>query len=128
MPVKFILKITKEILELSKGCGADNNLETTGRNCAIAICLKDLFPGVFVTGYTIYPFGNNKNYQFNDLKIDLPKIAQDFIRVFDSLSAMPRVRLTLPEFEFEISISDEIISQINIDEVRDIKRQPKYLV
>ncbi len=124
MAVQFKMKITKEILELSKDCGADNNIETTGKNCAIAICVKDIFPEVFVTGYSIYPFGTNENYRFNDLKIELPKIAQDFIRVFDSLCAMPRLRLTLPEFEFEISISDEIISQINIDEIRDIKHRP----
>jgi hypothetical protein len=30
------------------------------------------------------------------------------------------VRLYLPEFEFEILIPDEIISQINIDEVKNI--------
>ncbi|MDQ6843658.1 MAG: hypothetical protein M3Z92_04790 [Bacteroidota bacterium] len=124
MPVQFKMKITREILEISKECGADNDLETTGKNCAIAVCLRDLFPDVFVTGYHIYPFGADRSNSFNDLKIEMPKVAQDFIRVFDSLCAMPRVRLTLPEFEFEISISDEIISQINIDEVRDIKYHP----
>ena len=49
----------------------------------------------------------------------MPKIAQDFVKVFDSLSAIHKLRLLLPEFEFEISIPDEIIAEINIDEVRD---------
>ncbi|MEO6637871.1 MAG: hypothetical protein ABIN25_06320, partial [Ginsengibacter sp.] len=100
MPVQFKMKINREILELSKNCGADNNIESTGKNCAIAICLMDLFPDVFVTGYSVYPFGSNPKYCSNNLKIELPKIAQDFIRVFDSLSAIPRLRLTLPEFDF----------------------------
>ncbi len=125
MPVEFKIKITKETLELSKYCGANNEIETTGKNCAIAVSLKDMFPYVFVTGYYIYPFGTDEHSNLNDLKIEMPKIAQDFVRVFDSLSGMPRLRPTLPEFEFEISISDEIISQVNIDEVRNLKYVPR---
>jgi len=118
MPVRFKIKVTKEILELSKECGAHNDFDTIGKNCAIAIALKDIFPGVVVTDYYIYPFGIDNKNKLDDLRIVMPKIAQDFVKVFDSLSAIHKLRLLLPEFEFEISIPDEIISQINIDEVR----------
>ena len=118
MPVRFKIKVTKEILELSKECGAHNDFDTMGKNCAIAIALKDIFPGVVVTDYYIYPFGIDNKNKLDDLRIVMPKIAQDFVKVFDSLSAIHKLRLLLPEFEFEISIPDEIISQINIDEVR----------
>ena len=118
MPVRFKIKVTKEILELSKECGAHNDIETIGENCAIALALKDIFPQVVVTDYYIYPFGIDNKNKLDDLRIVMPKIAQDFVRLFDSLSAIPGVRPMLPEFEFEISIPDEIIAEINIDEVR----------
>ena len=118
MPVRFKIKVTKEILELSKECGAHNDFDTIGKNCAIAIALKDIFPGVVVTDYYIFPFGIDNKNKLDDLRIVMPKIAQDFVKIFDSLSAIHKLRLLLPEFEFEISIPDEIISQINIDEVR----------
>ena len=118
MPVQFKIKVTKEILELSKECGAHNDFDTIGKNCAIAIALKDIFPGVVVTDYYIFPFGIDNKNKLDDLRIVMPKIAQDFVKIFDSLSAIHKLRLLLPEFEFEISIPDEIISQINIDEVR----------
>jgi len=120
MPVRFKIKVTKEILELSKECGAHNDFDTIGKNCAIAIALKDIFPEVVVTDYYIYPFGIDNKNKLDDLRIVMPKIAQDFVKVFDSLSAIHKLRLLLPEFEFEISIPDEIISQINIDEVRTL--------
>jgi hypothetical protein len=118
MPVRFKIKVTKEILELSKECGAHNDFDTIGKNCAIAITLKDIFPEVVVTDYYIFPFGIDNKNKLDELRIVMPKIAQDFVKVFDSLSAIHKLRLLLPEFEFEISIPDEIISQINIDEVR----------
>ena len=117
MPVPFKIRVTKEILELSRNCG-QNEIEIIGKNCAIALALKDIFPEVFVSGYYIHPFGSDDENKMAHLEIPLPKVAQDFVRLFDSLSAIPGVRPMLPEFEFEISIPDEIIAEINIDEVR----------
>ena len=82
--------------------------------------MKDIFPDVNVTGDYIYPFGIDYNDRWDELKIHLPKVAQDFINVFDSLSAIPNQRLRLPEFDFEIVIPDEIIAEINIDEIKTI--------
>ena len=125
MPVPFKIKITKDVLELSKSCGSEE-LEIIGENCAIALGLKHIFPEVVVTGDYIYPFGIDYNDRWDELKIALPKIAQDFIRVFDSLSVIPNQRLRLPEFEFEISIPDEIIAEINIDKVRALNDAPSF--
>lgn len=124
MSVHFEIKITKEILQLSKECGTHGEIDTIEKNCAIAVSLKDIFPGVFVTGDYIYPFGIHENNSVDELKIEMPKIAKDFVRVFDALRAIPKVRLCLPEFEFELSIPDEIISQINIDEIKTLAFLP----
>ena len=123
MPVRFKIKVTKDILELSRNCSSED-LEIIGENCAIALALKHIFPDVNVTGDCIYPFGMDYNDKWDELKIKLPKIAQDFIKVFDSLSAIPNQRLRLPEFEFEISIPDEIIAEINIEEIRALNYAP----
>ena len=125
MSVQFKIKITKAILQSSKECGTNSQIEMIGKNCAIAVSLMDIFPEVFVSGDYIYPFGFNENNHFEDLKIQLPKVASDFIRVFDSLCAIPNVRLILPEFEFELSIPDEIISRIDIDEIRRLTSAPR---
>jgi len=123
MEVQFKIKITKEILERSKECGAFNDVDKIGNNCAIALAVKDLFPNVFVTVHHIYPFGVDESNEYNYLRIELPKIALDFIKLFDSLRSIPKARLSLPEFEFEILIPDEIISQINIDEIEFLLEQ-----
>jgi len=122
MPVPFKIKVTQEIFELSRNCGR-NEFEIIGKNCAIALALKDIFPDVFVSGYYIHPFGSDDENKMGHFEIPLPKIAQDFVRVFDSLCAITGVRLMLPECEFDISIPDEIIEEINIDEVRNVDFQ-----
>ena len=119
MPVTFEIKITKEILAGSKECGTHNDLEKIGNNCAIALAVKDIFPNVFVTTHHIYPFGIDDD-RYNRLSIPLPGVALNFIKIFDSLRSIHNARLCLPEFEFNIDIPDEIISLIDIDEVKNI--------
>ena len=116
MPVHFTIQITKDILERSKFCPASDDLKLTGENCAVAHALKDLFPDVCVSASHIHPFGKDVNDRA--CIIELPAVARDFVRVFDSLSSMPRVRPLLPVFDFEICIPDAVISRINIDELR----------
>ena len=55
-----------------------------------------------------------------EIKIPLPLIAQQFIKLFDGFRLTPKLRLLLPEFEFTIDIPDEAIEPINIDEVREL--------
>jgi hypothetical protein len=125
MLVQFKIAVTREILELSLQCGTSKNIEEVGKNCAIALAVKDIFPDVLVTDDYIYPFGINKYAKTGELKIELPQVAKDFIKVFDSLCGMPKVRRCLPEFDFEIPVSDEIISQINIGEVKALINFPQ---
>jgi hypothetical protein len=117
MPVPFQIKVTRDILELSKECGVNGDVATIGKNCAIALTLKDLFPNVFVSGDDIFPFGKEDKNPSHHITIPMPKVARDFVKVFDSLSAIHNLRLRLPEFEFSIDIPDEIISEIDIEEV-----------
>ena len=123
MPAPFKIKVTKNILELSKACGINNDRNTNGNNCAIACALKDIFPDVFVSDYVIYPFGININQETNNLAIVMPKIARDFVSLFDSLVAVHNLRPCLPEFEFSIDIPDSVISEINIDEIKALTQQ-----
>ena len=90
-----------------------------GNNCAVAFALMDIFPNVYVTNYFIFPFGMENERQQN-LKIPLPVVAQQFIKLFDGFRLTPKLRLLLPEFEFNIDVHDEVIEQINIDEVREL--------
>ena len=90
-----------------------------GNNCAIAFALMDIFPNVYVTNYCIFPFGIECEKEQN-LKISLPIVAQQFIKLFDGFRVAPKLRLLLPEFEFTIEVEDEVIEQINIDEVKEL--------
>jgi hypothetical protein len=116
MPTAFTIRITKKIIDHAKFCGGREQ-QSIGENCAIAIAIKDLFPAAFVSKNHIHPLG----FEQAGMSIELPPIARDFIRVFDSLVAMPKVRLMLPEFEFLISIPDKLLEQINIDEITTMR-------
>jgi hypothetical protein len=121
MAVEFKINITKEIIEHCKNCGAENNKQELSRNCAVAFALKDIFPDVYVTNFYIFPFGIDTEERKN-IKITMPVIAQQFIKLFDGFYLMPALRLLLPEFEFTIDIPDEAINCINIDELKDLIR------
>lgn len=119
MPVQFTIRITKEIIEHCKSCGTENNKQEIGSNCAVAFALKDIFPDVYVTDYYIFPFGMNAE-NGKEMKIAMPVIAQQFIKLFDGFYLMPNLRPLLPEFEFTIDIPAEVIDQVNIDEVMEL--------
>ena len=126
MSVQLKISVTREIIKQCKHCGIGNDKYEIGKNCAVAIAVADIFPDAYVTNYYIYPFG--LEYEKEDkLKIALPLVAQQFIKLFDSFSVIPKLRLLLPEFEFSIDVSDEVIEHINIDEVRDLIRGNKFL-
>jgi hypothetical protein len=116
MPVQFKIRITKEIIERCKDCGTEGNIREIGNNCAVAFVLKDIFPDVYVTDSYIFPFGIDSE-KGKDIKILLPVIAQQFIKLFDGFYLMPNLRTSLPEFEFTINTPAEVLDLINIDEV-----------
>ena len=123
MPFQLKISIVKEIIEQCKNCGNENEEHEIGKNCAVAVALIDIFPNVYVTNYYISPFGIDHEKE-HILRIPLPIVAQQFIKLFDAFRLTPKLRLLLPEFEFTIDVHDEVIEQINIDEVRElIKRE-----
>jgi hypothetical protein len=119
MSIQFKISITKEIINQAKHCGTENDMYEMGRNCAIALALKDIFPEVYVTNYLIFPFGIDARDE-KDVKIPLPVVAQQFIKLFDGFRLIPHLRLLLPEFEFAIDIPAEVINAINIDEIKEL--------
>jgi len=118
MPAEFKIAITKEIISHCKNCGTGNEAPRIENNCAIAFALADIFPKVYVTNLCIFPFGIDGNKE-NDIKIPIPIIAQQFIKLFDGFYLMPNLRPSLPEFEFTIEISAEVLDNINIDEIKE---------
>jgi len=119
VPIEFKIAITKDILAHCKNCGNGNEAVRTENNCAIAFALADIFPLVYVTNDYIFPFGIDGDKKI-DIKIPLPPIAQQFIKLFDGFRLTPNLRMLLPAFEFIIDIPDKVIEQINIDEVREL--------
>jgi|GEM_PF-3038206 len=55
----------------------------------------------------------------------MPIIAQQFVKLFDGFGIIPKLRLLLPAFEFTISIPDEVVEQLNIDEVSKLIKANK---
>ena len=104
---KLKIKVTKDILERSKMC-----LTNVGYNCAVALAVRDIFPRAWVEDDCIMPVSVEQT------KIPLPESATDFISKFDRYDAEERVNM--PELEFEISIPDEVIEKINIEELKPL--------
>jgi len=119
MPVPFKIAITKEIIAHCKNCGTVSESDKIENSCAIAFALANIFPKVYVTNHCIFPFGIDGNKE-KEIKIPLPLIAQQFIKLFDGFRLTPKLRLLLPDFEFIIDIPEEAIEHINIDEVRGL--------
>ena len=117
MPTQFKIVITKEIIAQCIHCGTGDDARRVENNCAIAFALADIFPKVFVTNHFIFPFGM-EGEMGRDIKIPMPIIAQQFIKLFDGFRLTPKLRLMLPAFEFTIGIPDEVIEQVNIDDVQ----------
>lgn len=119
---KLKIKITKDIYEKAMYCGRGAPGPTT-ENCAIALAVRDIFPHAAVGGSFILFDGRCRKgtileivRQGKKLGAMLPKIAMGMIVQFDTSS--PERRLTLPEFEFEIDVPDEVVDSINIEDVK----------
>ena len=126
--INLKIKVTKQVLEESKYCMYDNHEELAGRNCAISLAIRDIFPDAFVAKFHIYPtkknwyidsYGNfSTKHKNTDNVIKLPEVAIHFINDFDG--KIPEQRVLMPEIEFEISIPDELIEEINIEELKPL--------
>lgn len=120
--MRILIKVTKEILEASKMCGADHG--SIGNNCPIALAIRNIFPIAWVSGSSIQIDGN---YFWQPESIMLPPIAVMFIMKFDKLKSKPKKRLLLHPISFEIDVPDSYIDSIGIEEVKDILSRSKTL-
>lgn len=117
--MKLKIKVDKQTLQKSANCG----LVGKGANCAIALSVRDVFPKAEVGRDAIWPFGCFAPETHT--LISLPSSAKQFIHRFDIAS--PEGRVQMNEIEFEIDIPDDIISLINIDEIRPLLINHKNL-
>jgi hypothetical protein len=135
--MKLKIKVTKEILERSAMCGyrdggPDNII---GQNCAIALAVREIFPTAqvcsnfirerWVPGTLEYCLDNPEQTPECGWFIPLPENAKKFIRAFDIYG--PSIRTSLPEIEFEITLTDEVLATINIDQVKEILKSSTTL-
>ena len=101
------IKVTKDILRKAMWCGTGNN-QAVSTSCAIALAIRDIFPDAQVSRHiTTWTCKNDIVY--------IPQSAKDFIQDFDN--STPEERLLLPEFEFEVELSNDIINSINISDI-----------
>lgn len=113
--MKLIIMVTKEILKRSAMCGLCPGSEPglIGHNCAIALAVRDIFPGAYVQPQCILPFGGNP--YLGAPKISLPSEAISFISRFDGYTYEGRLRMH--EISFEIEVPDSVIERIDISEL-----------
>jgi hypothetical protein len=122
MATELKIKITKDILKKSMYCG---NMDT-GKNCAIALAVRDIFPEACVGCSYIYPhhYGSDVCNPFKN-QMPLPDEARNFIENFDNLRDSPEKRLEMEELEFSVKIPDSLISEIDISSITEILKDHK---
>ncbi len=114
--IKLKVKVTREILLKAMWCTPEINAS----DCAITEAVRGVFPEDH-TGYqSISPFGWE-----NDARISLPIEARVFVHNFDK--STPTERSLMPEMEFEINVSDEIIEHVDISDVIEILKNSETL-
>lgn len=123
--MKIEIKITKEVLRRSMWCGVMDGLRL--ENCVVAIAVRDIFPKALIGFNGICSTGWVSEDRIPDPDIELPLNATRFIRAFDSLEETPELRLSLPEFSFEIDVPDEVIERIGINEAKAILEKSETL-
>lgn len=114
--MKLKIKVTKDVLRRSMWCGTkndDSGFQIT-TNCALAIAVRDIFPDASAGYQCINPFHSCNRL---DPKWIIQHDAESFIRSFDILVETPEKRLELPEYEFEVELSDELVELINISDI-----------
>lgn len=124
------INVTKDILEKSKNC---SNTER-GKNCAIALAIRDVFPDATVGTNSIYFYKDREKVLFTGETIvikeiwtsmDLPTEASDFIDNFDISTPEERVKIT--PISFDIDVPNLLIDRISIDEIQEVLRTSKTM-
>jgi hypothetical protein len=117
--MKIKIKVTHEILKRSMMCGTNNAI--IAKNCAIALAVREILPKAAVT--TQYIFTN----ETLEYVIPLPAVAQIFIGKFDRLKSTPEKRLLMPELEFEVTLNEDVLNSINIEQAIKAIQESKTL-
>lgn len=122
--MKFILKITKDILKKSSTCGSgiDNHFSS---NCAFSLAFRELIPNTLVLNYDTHFLRQNTGLRTYDLvnsrfpdEIAHISHTQDqtaFIKKFDNATIFDRIHMA--EKEFEVEIPDNVIEYYYKDAV-----------
>jgi hypothetical protein len=136
MNYKLKIKVTKDILEKSKMCGVKLD-DKIGTNCALAMAVREIFPNCWVEKHIIRLYDGELEFskygKFNVIEnkyigqIQLPERATNFINLFDSMKSNWIDRPYLPEFEFEVELTEEVLQLININEVKEVLKESKTL-
>lgn len=115
--MRITIKVTKEVLEASKYCGLSK--EPANKNCAIALAIRDVFPKMLVGTMFL-----SETMPIN-CGIPMPKIAQEFIELFDSTP--PSERVKMEPISFEIEVPEYLVNEIGISEITEIVNKSKTL-
>jgi hypothetical protein len=126
MQYKLKVKITQGILRQSAECGFDGNRIT--KSCAITNAIRHIIPNA-ATGLNQIVLAGNHIGHHNGIK---------FVDAFDDCFRDAksglitrqegiRRRLALPETEVTITLSDEFIQSINIDDLKTAVSKEQHL-
>lgn len=113
MSTTMRIHVTKDIINKAKYCG-ENKTEIISESCAIALAVRDLFPEVRVTDYSIQ-FGRNGYIYATSY---LPFEAREFITKFDETTVEQREQMS--PISFNIEVPDKVIDKISIEEIERI--------
>lgn len=120
MSVKIKIKITKDILKESACCSYLGGKGPTGRSCAFALAVRDIFPNAYVETSRIIPFYEGMQYPFTgEIGFPISREMSKFILNFDC--SFPEQRVEFPEQEFELEIPDWVIEKIDIQDIINSK-------
>lgn len=111
--MRLKIKVTKDVLRKSMLCGTPGHRDAVSENCAIAEALKTVFHYASVNQYSMIIGFGKVGYT-----IETPEVASNFINRFDALVYSPEIRLDLPETEFEITIPEGLVEEINIEDIK----------
>lgn len=115
---QLTINITQDILVRSKMCGREeieDNI-SVGSKCAIALAVREIFPFAHVGYYDIFPFRNHEND--DNESIELPEVARKFIKAFDSLPPICRVKM--PQFSFTVEVPDAVIEKMEFPQLEEL--------
>lgn len=112
--MKLKIKVTNEMLERAKHCGA--GYKPVNQNCAIALAVRDIFPNAVVCTTMILPLGGTSTKHDSETVIPNSMETTQFIAMFDGTPWSERSYL--PEYEFTITVPDVVIDHINIDDLQ----------